>query len=1038
MVVEFQLGRAVPLQLEVAFARTTDHFDLPGDLEVVTGTPPEGDRDGARSTLRFDAAPYGEHEGGGIVTLLPADWLRAGKNRVALSMRRVDFPGVAFELASLRISTGSILPDARKTFEAAQEAQSRKRREAEHKGEVLRHALTSIPYRVAVEDSLHKLFLDELQLLSEECREGAEGRPWSMRRSRLTGRFLPSLLADKQPELLLEACRGEQESGQVVVVPCTSDLHRVTVKCDGLRGPEGRAIRPDHIELRVVGYVKTKRPRYDHEYLGWWPDVLLPSFAFDVFVGQVQPVWVTIQVPPDALPGEYVGHVEVAPSGPAPIRVPIKLRVWDFALPRESFLQTAVDLGTGWISRFYERHPEANEDGLSAEDIYHNFLRTLLSLRMSPFTLGQDAGLIRASTDGDGRKSWDYARLDRALELALDNGLTRFAAGTVFNNDLLQADRQEELIDLFAHLVRKGWFDRAYYYGIDEGSGNIRKVYELAKRLIPGVRTLTTVTHRDESLEKAVDIYVPRTVDDWGAYYGRGIPERLRGMDKEYWVYTSGYPAPPVWPQVYVDCPAIDQRIIPWTCARWGMTGYLKVPLTSWYHMEGKRMDYRKVRTQWDVNPGIYGDSNGEILMLYCGPKGQMMPSLRLALLRDGIEDYDYHAILTRYAVLLRERSSSDARDALVVAEEALDLSGLIIRPFQFPRRPHVDQLVGRRRLMAEAIVAARRALGSKSDPQPAPPPSRRQGPLWCAAVQSPVNNVRPTSIPITLVNQSGKPFSTTLRAAGPEGWRLEPDSWQLEFEQDDLKRIQTHIVLDENADFSDGESLVTFSAKSGGGTHTFSVPIVGVRCRGFRTVGPFKQVLSGTKVKPLPPEIKIDHRGVYKDARGGKARWRDLLLPCPGIHVDFDRIYGTPPTKYVPQSPRENYSNVAFALSYVFSEEERSLLLKLAGPNRMRVWLNGKPVFGGLDEDFDAAEDEDAGDDDLGMGLGPGEKDAGSGEVMGPSQKAISLNGGWNTLLLRVEKSVGKVVGDWSVGIQILDREVPAKGLLWRLEAGR
>ena len=242
IVIEFQLDRAVPLQLEVAFARTTDHYDLPGDLEVHTGRPPGGDKGGPCNLLRLDSAPYGEREGGGIVTLLPAKWLREGRNGVALSMRRVDFPGVALDLASLRISTGPVLPEARKTFEAVQETQSRQRREAERRGEALRQALTNAPYRAAVEDSLHKLFQDELQLVTEECQDGVAGRPWSMRRSRLTGRFLPSLLADEQPGLLLEACRGEQESGQVVVVPCTSDLHRVTVKCDGLRSPEGRTI----------------------------------------------------------------------------------------------------------------------------------------------------------------------------------------------------------------------------------------------------------------------------------------------------------------------------------------------------------------------------------------------------------------------------------------------------------------------------------------------------------------------------------------------------------------------------------------------------------------------------------------------------------------------------------------------------------------------------------------------------------------------------------------------------------------------------
>lgn len=1043
LAIDVELDAPVDLQLEVVFAGTTDHFGLPRDLELIVS--PGASAEQQRHSVFFDAAPYGEGENEKLLTLIPARWLAKGRNQIALSLRQVDFPGVTFRLSSARLSTDPIEEVARRDFDAALGAAKKQREKAEAIERKLREELTSAPYRVAVEHSLHKLFQDEVGLVLRECQDAVRGRPWSLRRSHLVGNFLPSLLGSakqagssevptQKPELILAACRNERESGQVVVVPCAADLHRVDVRCSDLRGPDGSSITADNVEIRVVGYVNTKPPRYDHEYLGWWPDVLLPNFPVNVFVGQVQPVWVTVYVPPGARPGDYVGAVRVTPTNQEPIEIPLKLHVWDFELPREPFLQTAVELYTGWIWRFYQQHPESNEDGLPPMEIYLNFLRSMLEHRLSPYSLGKDPGLIAAKIEG-GRRTWDYSRFDRAMEFAMSHGLTRFAAGQAADNSLALVERQEETIDLYAHLIQKGWYDRAYYYGIDEGYGDIPRIYALAKRLLPGVRTLTTTTHRDEKLEDVLDIYVPRTVDDWGAYYSRGVPERLKQMGKEYWVYTSGFPPPPVWPQVYVDCPAIDHRIIPWTCARWGLTGYLKVPLTSWYHMEREKMNYQNVRTAWDVNPGIYGDSNGEILMLYCGPNGQMMPSLRLAVLRDGVDDYDYHTILSRYADRLRAVPAEKGRDVLQQAEAALDLSSLIIKPFQFPRRPYVEKLFAHRRCMAEAIVAAKQALGAKEDPTPPPPPSWRRGPLWCAAVQTVVNNVRPEPVTLALVNQSGGAFSASLRASGPKGWRLEPDSWDLEFEKGGLRRIHTTVVLDENAEVSEGESDLVVSARAGSNVSEFKVPIIGIRCRGFRTIGPFKPVLAGTSLQPLPPEKGIDLDGAYTGATGKTVRWQDLLLPYEKTVIDFDRIYGTPPSKYVPQSPKENFANVAFALSFVHAEKARNLLLKFDGPNRMRAWLNGKPVFGGVEDELGALDEEDEGDGGgIGIDISGGAKGASGAEVMGPSQKEVSLVAGWNALLVRVEKSIGKVVGDWSVGIELQEQGQRAEGLFWRL----
>ena len=830
LAIDFKLTAPTPLVLQVDYASSSDLFNLPDDLEVYIN-------EGAVPSVILDGVPYGQRDDAGFSLAIPAEGLRQGQNSLELSMRRVDFPGVSVKIKSLRLSTGPGDSLAQQRLADARRRMTQQAQDAVSTLEALDAALTSAPYRVAVEHSLHKLFQDELLLVRQECQAAAGGLPWSLRRSRLVGDFLPSLLRTGErwtpgrgaesmpPALVLEAARNERESAQIVIVPCTRDLSQVKVSSTDIVGPEGAVISSENVDLRIVGYVETKPPRYDQERIGWWPDVLLPNFPVDCRMGEVQPVWITVYVPRATPPGDYEGKVRVAPAGQQAVDVPLRVHVWGFQLPDEPFLQTAVDLSSLWVLRFYHQHPEANANGRGDEEIYRNFLRSHLDHRMSTFMPGE--GFIKKVTGESGDEKTDWGAYDRLMEFAFEHGQTRFSATTVFRDQLTEVEAQKKQIGLMAHLVQKGWFDRAYFYPIDEHHGDIPLIYSMAKRMLPGVRNLTTTTH-NEALEPVIDIFVPRTVNDWPAYVERDTPRKLKALGKEYWVYTSGFPYPPVWPQVYVDCPAVDQRIIPWTCARWGMRGYEKVPITSWYHMEDVRMDYRQVRTPWDVNPGVYGNSNGEILMTYCGPDAQMMPSIRQEILRDAIDDYDYFMILGDYAGRLAGLSGGASRE-LEEATAALDLSDMIPLPYQFPRRPYVEQLLQRRRELARAIESAKKILQVSEDPAPTVPPTWRRGSVWCAATQPNINNLSPALVEFTLVNQSSEDLAGTLAAFGPHGWKLNPDRWEgFELGKGELRRLEMQVLLDEGQNVAEGEQKITFSLGAAGRAETFEATLRG------------------------------------------------------------------------------------------------------------------------------------------------------------------------------------------------------------------
>lgn len=142
----------------------------------------------------------------------------------------------------------------------------------------------------------------------------------------------------------LKAARGEYQAAQVFVFGLDKDLEGVSVVPSDLAGPQGALIPRADVTWNQVGYVKTLPPTYEVRYVGLWPDPLLPPAAFKVQKGSFEIIWLTVRVPREAAAGEYTGTVTVSAANVAPRALPVRLRVWDFALPERSSLTTAFGL----------------------------------------------------------------------------------------------------------------------------------------------------------------------------------------------------------------------------------------------------------------------------------------------------------------------------------------------------------------------------------------------------------------------------------------------------------------------------------------------------------------------------------------------------------------------------------------------------------------------------------------------------------------------------------------------------------------------
>ena len=63
------------------------------------------------------------------------------------------------------------------------------------------------------------------------------------------------------------------------------------------------------------------------------PDVLDTLPRLDLAASTVRPVWVSVDVPRDAVPGRYLGYIEMAAVGVAPLRLPLEIEVLPLTVP---------------------------------------------------------------------------------------------------------------------------------------------------------------------------------------------------------------------------------------------------------------------------------------------------------------------------------------------------------------------------------------------------------------------------------------------------------------------------------------------------------------------------------------------------------------------------------------------------------------------------------------------------------------------------------------------------------------------------------
>jgi len=498
-------------------------------------------------------------------------------------------------------------------------------------------------------------------------------------------RVLKSTPPGTQTAARLGAAANEYEPFRLIVHAGDRPLRDVRVVAGSLNGPGG-AISAYNLELYRAHYLEITEPSYRVDSpTGWYPDALIPfldretgedlegatydAAPFDVEPGENAEVWCDLFVPAGTRAGRYTGTVTVAAGSIELAQVPVDLEVWNFELPAEIAMRSRFGSLGSRVAKGLGIDADSDEFR-RVEDLY---IDEMLRHRAVPGSFGP---IWPEWSEEEGLQ--EHGEAERLRMLVEEKHVNALAIPFRYRDE---PEKCKAYLRAIADWLRDlGYLDLAYIYMRDEP--NDAEEYETVRRQgaliheadpeIARMCTEQTVTSNPEwgDLYGAVDIWCPL----WGLWDEATARERLE-QGERLWSYTAlcqGAEGTPWW---QIDVEPLNFRAPFWVSWHYDITGFLYWSSVYW-------SQYETMEGVWEA-PHFREKFWGEGMLLYPGPPAGIegpVPSIRLKLIREALEDYEY--------MVMAAASGESGRTHAVMGPEGM----VMVRPQN--ARERVDAIV--------------------------------------------------------------------------------------------------------------------------------------------------------------------------------------------------------------------------------------------------------------------------------------------------------------------------------------------------------
>jgi MYXO-CTERM domain-containing protein len=480
-----------------------------------------------------------------------------------------------------------------------------------------------------------------------------------------------------QSAMALSCAQNEFCAFQIAVTATGAAGTVSDVSVGDLAGPPGQTLVASSALVYREGFLDIKTPSNAAGLTGRWPDPLIPkvdeffgetrnAFPASVPAGQTQAFWLEIHIPDGQAPGMYTGKVTVT-TGSGATDVALSIHVRAFSLPSTSSLGSAY--GFDWdgpcVGHFGAYGPPKC-DNAGLEAINALYFQDALNHRITI------SGLVYAPPVNKGQGS--FTSFDTLYGPFLDGtALTgpNQLKGAKITAIAYTGDQSAASYAAWAsHFKAKGWFDRVFDYTCDEPPNGCAWSAITTRAAIvhagdPLFRTLTTTTIQDakkNGVLSSLDILVP-ILNEMDGSMNDPFPGNQRsqydaflmGANARLWMYQSCEPSSSCsngsvggetgHPTMFIDEQAITNRMMPWIDFEFQVSAELYYDTT--YAMSSATTD------AWTTQYEFGNNGDGSIWYpgkpsLVGGTKDIPIESLRMKMIRAGMQDYEYLYLLTK------------------------------------------------------------------------------------------------------------------------------------------------------------------------------------------------------------------------------------------------------------------------------------------------------------------------------------------------------------------------------------------------------
>jgi hypothetical protein len=477
-------------------------------------------------------------------------------------------------------------------------------------------------------------------------------------------RDVPEIESSTNKEVI--AWKGERVNFQLMTWSADT-LGQVRVRMLHLSSKNGKKIGNEAASFYMVRYVISNYPYgarnavcgespYKDGFL--MPDRFEKFDRYEIPGKTARPVWMTIDIPADAVAGNYEGIVEVS-SASSTKQLPFKIKVQNMTLPPPSEWKHLLDLwqnpwAVAWsnnLEPWSDQHKSLLKQHLKLyADAGGKYITTYAV--HSPWADNSfmiEGGMIEWIKTKNGSWKFDYSIFDDYVQLAMDCGINkaitiytpvpwgerfRFKDEATGNYVTEQWKPETEvfrkhwnvfLTDLQKHLQAKGWFNITYL-GINENAMNqTLAAIKVIREHSPAWRITYAGDWHNE---------LDTLLNDYSYLYGKEPTSQqqkqrsARGATTTYYVCCN-----PPYPNNFVFSPPVEGRWLSWYTAAAGYDGFLRWAYDAW--PEDPQRDAR--HGSWAA---------GDCFLVYPGGNS----CIRFEKLRQGIVDFEKIRILKERA----------------------------------------------------------------------------------------------------------------------------------------------------------------------------------------------------------------------------------------------------------------------------------------------------------------------------------------------------------------------------------------------------